>query len=113
MLHGILRCRFLRPTYIAIEKFAGFAMHNQKCIIEKAIRWIGYQIQWQKTVDVRNCMGISRARWLALAVRIHATVPVLPFPTWQLPYHEVINHDPYLLTWNPKELEDLKITDAM
>ena len=112
MLHAILKCRFLRPSYIAIENVAGFAMHSQKHLIEKAIRWIGYRLLWQKTVDVRACMGLTRARWIALAVRVHAKIPIQPFPTWHLPTTPV-DHAPCLKVWPESIRQELAITAAV
>lgn len=112
MLHAILKCRFLRPTYIAIENVAGFAMHHQKHFIEKAIRWIGYRLMWQKTVDVRNSLGVARARWLALAIRVHSSFPQVPFPTWRLPTIDT-DHAVFLRQWDEDTKQQLAITEAV
>eukprot|EP00435_Cladocopium_sp_Y103_P019095 s359_g4.t1 len=56
--------------------------------------------------------SIARARWLALAIRVHSKVPVLPFPTWQLPKTSV-NHAPCLRVWDEQTRQTLTITDAV
>ena len=65
MLHSILERRLKKATFIAIENVAGFAGHPHKSVTERALRWIGYRIiQLQKTLDAKQAMGITRARWL-------------------------------------------------
>eukprot|EP00435_Cladocopium_sp_Y103_P052021 s857_g16.t1 len=113
MLHAILKCRFLRPTYICMENVSGFAAHCQKPIIERAIRWIGYRIQWQRTVDVKTCLGVHRSRWLAVAVRVHAPIPVPSFVQWSLPAATQTDHTPSCLAWDEHVLRQLSVTDVM
>ena len=110
ILHGILKCRFLRPTYIAIENVPGFASHAHKVHVERAIRWIGYRMQWQRIIDAKAVMGITRSRWLAVAVRVHSHVNTAPFPPWVFPQDHKIDHAQFLLPWNQKTLDALAIT---
>ena len=113
ILHGILKCRFFRPTYIAIENVPGFASHAHKVHVERAIRWIGYRMQWQRIIDAKAVMGITRSRWLAVAVRVHSHVNTAPFPPWVFPQDHKIDHAQFLLPWNQKTLDALAITDEI
>eukprot|EP00435_Cladocopium_sp_Y103_P042235 s10_g11.t1 len=113
MLHAVLQCRFIRPRYICMENVSGFACHAHKHIIEKALRWIGYRILWQRTIDVQHTMGIVRARWLALAMRIHAPLVGSPNLHWTLPALPLIDHGLFVLAWDEATLHDLRITDEM
>ncbi|CAL1157993.1 unnamed protein product, partial [Cladocopium goreaui] len=81
--------------------------------VERAIRWIGYRMQWQRIIDAKAVMGITRSRWLAVAVRAHSHVNTAPFPPWVFPQDHKIDHAQFLLPWNQKTLDALAITDEI
>ena len=93
MLHSILKRRVIKPTFIAIENGAGFAGHPHKSVTERALRWIGYRIiQWQKTLDAKQAMGITRARWLRYSNPSPCTDASQAFPCVECDSHS--RHQP-------------------
>eukprot|EP00438_Fugacium_kawagutii_P016386 Skav210368 [mRNA] locus=scaffold1357:254099:258043:- [translate_table: standard] len=72
LLRSILDCRFWRPHMILIEQVPGFAIHDHRKWIERALHMIGYKLLWHRTMNVSSVLRTNRPRWLAVAVRIHA-----------------------------------------
>ena len=70
-------------------------------------------MQWQRIIDAKAVMGITRSRWLAVAVRAHSHVNTAPFPPWVFPQDHKIDHAQFLLPWNQKTLDALAITDEI
>jgi len=111
-LHSILLCRFLRPQYIAMENVAGFCTHDHKGVIEKALRWIGYKLTWQRVWDIKELLGVSRSRWTAVAKRVHGdwSVPTLArsvFPVFPP------DHSQCIFQWDDASIRPLLITQFM
>lgn len=76
---------------ILFEQVSGFAAHEHRSWIERALHTIGYRIVWQKLLDVAYMLGTTRPRWLAVAVRVHSEFqPVMlsPFTMTQPPDEE-------------------------
>eukprot|EP00438_Fugacium_kawagutii_P017506 Skav206894 [mRNA] locus=scaffold2387:153648:159125:+ [translate_table: standard] len=77
-LKSVLDCRYWRPHMILIENVPGFASHDHKQWIERALHMIGYKLTWQGVINVATTLRTNRPRWLAVATRVHADFsPVL------------------------------------
>eukprot|EP00438_Fugacium_kawagutii_P010390 Skav220390 [mRNA] locus=scaffold639:176082:181550:- [translate_table: standard] len=77
-LKSVLDCRYWRQHMILIENVPGFASHGHKQWIERALRMIGYKLNWQGVINVATTLRTNRPRWLAVATRVHADFsPVL------------------------------------
>ena len=69
----ILRCRILRPHVVLLEQVNGFSTHRHKNMCLEVLKHVGYQILWQRVLDASEYGGVTRLRWLALAIRRHST----------------------------------------
>eukprot|EP00435_Cladocopium_sp_Y103_P006658 s4409_g2.t1 len=69
----LLRCRQLRPRMILLEQVHAFATHAHKQICLDILKHVGYKLVWQRIVDSADFGGVSRLRWLALAIHRHAS----------------------------------------
>ena len=96
LLQSFLLARWLRPPIILAEQVVGFKQHVHKPWIMKALVWIGYKLVWQFTLDVCEQIPTSRPRWLAMFVRVHASLPKHPFMPW--PKESNISHD-FVIQW--------------
>ncbi|CAL1140135.1 unnamed protein product [Cladocopium goreaui] len=63
-----------------------------------------------KTYAINHC--VARARWLALAIRVHSSFPQVPFPTWRLPTIDT-DHAVFLRQWDEDTKQQLAITEAV
>lgn len=114
-IHSILKCRFLRPTYIAMENVSGFCSHDHKNIIERALRWIGFRLVWQQVWDIKGFMGVSRSRWTALAKRVHSDLPTPALARSLMPLTPPKPADwtSCLFDWTPSDLQPLLLTQQI
>ena len=67
-----------------MEQVANFATHPHSHFIRKALHFIGYRLVWQRTLNLLDQSKTARNRWLALAVRIHAEMPIQPCQSWPI-----------------------------
>ena len=107
LIHAILQLRWLRPRCICLENVPGFQRHPHKAILARILLLAGYKILWERTADIQNHLGVTRPRWLALAVRIqeHFQLPIVPWPTEP----RTVDHAACTLPWNLSHA-DLAIT---
>ena len=112
-VHSILKCRFFRPEYIAMENVAGFCSHDHKGIIEKALRWIGYRLTWQRVWDIKDLLGVTRSRWTAVAKRVHGEAQLPTLTRSVFPTTRPIDHACCLIDWNDECIRPLLITPQM
>ena len=79
----ILRCRQLRPKVVLLEQVQGFSTHQHKRLCLDVLKHVGYQILWQRVLDSAEFGCVTRIRWLAIAVRRHASDVEIPqFENW-------------------------------
>ena len=102
LFHAVLQLRFLRPSCIGFENVPGFHRHPHKALLNKLLLLIGYRISWEATLDVRDHLGLLRARWLALATRVNGPAVALPLVPWPTPTHD-IDHSRFAMQWNPDD----------
>lgn len=84
LLQSILECRWYRAPCILVEQVANFATHPHSHFIRRAFHYIGYRLVWQRTLNLIDQCSSARNRWLALAVRIHADMPVHMCQSWPI-----------------------------
>ena len=109
LAHSILQARWLRPRCICLENVPGFQRHSHKHILARILLLAGYKILWERTADIKNHLGVTRPRWLALAVRIqdHFQLPIVPWPTEP----RTVDHSGCVLPWTLSH-DELAITPA-
>ena len=83
LAQSILDARFIRPLYILLEQVGGFAAHPHKPLITNLLLFCGYQLIFQKILDLADVAQPTRVRWLGIAKRIHAQLPTLPMQIWK------------------------------
>lgn len=80
---AIMRCRQIRPLVVMLEQVNAFATHQHKNLCIDALKHVGYQVIFQRVVDSAGFGGVTRLRWLAIAVARHADqIQRLPFQMW-------------------------------
>lgn len=80
--YGLLLCRWFRPQYVALEQVIGFQSHPHKPIVLRILKWLGYQVLFEKVVDLSDQSLSHRQRFLLVAVRVHSGVTSTPFKGW-------------------------------
>eukprot|EP00438_Fugacium_kawagutii_P016084 Skav230950 [mRNA] locus=scaffold3010:72178:73815:- [translate_table: standard] len=112
LIEGILECRFLRPKVLLIEQVANFAQHPHRAVITRALHWIGFKIIFQRTLNITDLMKVDRPRWFALAVRVHAEVPIQNVPVWNASQLTPPDDDVIFQCWTGATKQTLELTDA-
>ncbi|CAL1170709.1 unnamed protein product [Cladocopium goreaui] len=82
LAQSILEARFARPAFLLIEQVAGFAFHQHKPLIEQLLLYCGFQLIFQKTLDLKDVSQPARLRWLGIARRVHASVMKPNIQAW-------------------------------
>lgn len=80
----LLDCRLTRPTLICLEQVQGFHYHDHKAWILRLLHYMGYQIVFQKLLNMNQQSKTTRIRWIAIAARIHEQVPIIAFEHWRI-----------------------------
>ena len=108
IIKAVFQARYLRPMFIGFENVPGFARHCHKSILMRVLRFCGYQMVWERTIDVQSKLGISRPRWIAIATRINQPVTLSSFQFWT-PTVVTPCHDHCVLPWETN-LQELSVT---
>ena len=82
LAQSILEARFARPAFLLIEQVAGFAFHKHKPLIEQLLLYCGFQLIFQKTLDLKDVSQPARLRWLGIARRVRASVMKPNIQAW-------------------------------
>eukprot|EP00435_Cladocopium_sp_Y103_P049525 s1111_g15.t1 len=84
LLRAIAICKLLRPRLIGIEQVSGFSSHEHFRLIIQSLRWAGYALHHAQTIDAADVLPISRARWIAIAIRVNDSETIArPFQSWK------------------------------
>eukprot|EP00438_Fugacium_kawagutii_P036471 Skav209698 [mRNA] locus=scaffold36:108316:113809:+ [translate_table: standard] len=76
--------KIIRPRILLLEQVGGFATHGHKSLIVRQLRWAGFIIKWERSVDLQGVAPVKRVRWLALAIRMQdPSISPCRFVTWK------------------------------
>ena len=111
---AILRCRHIRPLVVVLEQVNAFATHRHKNLCMDVLKHVGYQVVAQKVIDSAKFGGVTRIRWLAIAIHRHAEqIRTADFQMW--PDIGQFNMEMLDAVFNkmPPEGAELKLTPLM
>ena len=112
--HMILRCRQLRPYMILLEQVSSFASHAHKNLCLDVLKHVGYKMVWQKVIDSAEFGGVTRLRWLALAVRRNANeVKFDSFTMWPTVPAMFPDMLKAIFVGSPPDMQQLELTQSM
>eukprot|EP00438_Fugacium_kawagutii_P035322 Skav206912 [mRNA] locus=scaffold808:371929:376347:+ [translate_table: standard] len=63
--------KLIRPRILLLEQVGGFASHSHKKLLMRQLRWAGFIVKWERSIDLQAVAPVKRIRWLALAIRAH------------------------------------------
>ena len=110
LFKSILLCRLIQPPVICLEQVQGFSVHPHKEWIIRGLRYCGYQISWQGSLDLQDQAPTSRVRWLCIATRVSDNLSPLRIQPWnRVTGHTPISEDA-VLSFNFPESKHLALS---
>lgn len=85
LLQAIALAKLMRPRFLLLEQVSAFMSHPHKSHVMSMLRWAGFQLKWNKIVELAEQCPVQRARWLGFAERVaDMTHERLHFQFWQV-----------------------------
>eukprot|EP00435_Cladocopium_sp_Y103_P052840 s475_g16.t1 len=108
LFKAIAACKLLRPRMIALEQVSAFMSHEHYGFLVQTLRWAGYSLHHSHVLDASDILPISRARWLAIALRVNDPVVMpVPFLHWTPQQGNVPNN--WDMQLHPSLLQDERL----